>query len=274
LWTVSSPDATIRGMTVSIAPRTQLAAVVVDWDGMSAYTKQRLTVPVDWRGTKPERIRWYAWDEIGGGRFFLRDNVNRFARAAAWVVLGSDHEREVMDVAERAGAKPRVVKLAGPYRRTPNGGLWLVPDATVASRSQVETHGMLHLGRGASGRWRKARASATGSAPWPDGATPQLAASVAPCSDWEAPAPPAVKRYVVDERRISWIERSRHASLPEAAAAARALAASAEYSSRVRVRDIGTRTAALMIAKKKSRRRSPSRRRPPSERSTWTTSSR
>jgi hypothetical protein len=71
LWTVSSPDATIRGMTVSIAPRTQLAAVVVDWDGMSAYTKQRLTVPVDWRGTKPERIRRVGHD-VRRGRRALR----------------------------------------------------------------------------------------------------------------------------------------------------------------------------------------------------------
>lgn len=240
-------------MTVSITPGTQIAAVVVDWDGLSAYTKQRLSVPVDWRGSKPDRIRWHAWDEISGGRFFMLDLVDRFPRAAAWVVLGSDHEREVMDVAEHAGANPRIVKIAGPYRRTPNGGLWLVPDATVASRVHVEAHGMLHLGRGASGRWRKARTSATGSAPWPDGATPQLAASVAPCADWEPPTQPAVRRYVVDERWISWIERSRHASLPEAVAAARTVASSKEYASRVRVRDLGTRTVALAIAKKKAK---------------------
>lgn len=238
-------------MTASSARRTQLAAIVVEWDGLSAYTKRRLSVPIAWRGKSAERLRWYAWDQISGGRFFLRDNVDRFPLAAAWVVLDSDHHAEVMDVANLAGANPRVVQLAGPYRRTPNGGAWLVPDAPVATRDHVQIYGTLHLGRGSSGQWRKGRAASTGGAPWPNGASPQLGASIAPCEDWNVAAVAAPYRYVVEQSIVTWLSASAHTKIADAIESAKAHARSIGFARSVRVRDLGTRTTPLVIAKRR-----------------------
>lgn len=216
-------------------PNTALCMFVVRREGLSSRTIARLKVPLRWYRNaedrwRPERLRWYPWDEIEGGRLFPYDRMETFPNIGAWLLRDSPQHREVCSVLAAAGQPaPTEWKSIGPLRRTHFGAVYQLPDETVVTTDLVQERGaFVDLDQS-----------------WPSEASMSLYRQVASCTDREPsrnePSPATFDRFAVECRVGAWeAEDAHHKTLEAAITRARKLYADFLCARSVRVVDTGT----------------------------------
>lgn len=230
----TAAEAKARASVPPPPPRTRLACVRVkieDWSTLNTTARCALRIPIGWRvgktATRPTVLEWHVVRE-----------------AFAWVVEGSEHAAEVVEILKTLGVAFRVTPWPRALRRIPAGALFTDPTGTGV-KADVETIGVPLLLRSRRGKWKRYD---TLGAHWPKGVQEQLAEHVVGTVGWTTPAAAAPPRYAVEEgtpksRGFKREERSTRATLDESCAEAeRAAIADARVNrdTRWRVVDRGT----------------------------------